>query len=828
MYVQANVLEKLKHSFTEKSLGKDNDDEIISLLEKVLFEIVDLDYSSHRGYVANLSHEIHHHRALPVPYLLSVYMGLLEALSYKDTITRRFVLDSNNKDCEVDVTEILEKFYHTSTIIVMHEFTPPATKYSDREMYGLIRSLIDYGNRQSIDKDEIHAEIQHRMLLFSFSRYYSKQIGVPNEYYVQFKSFIEIISREGYFQKARDLAEEALLCSFLDEEKPFGYLTHFSIFTQQLNISEALLYGALMLVSALKAPNLDFDLKKDIFFHSFTFMRNFNFIKYGEDIYFKYLLPLPISEYDKQKVETAYFYLLLNKEDITVVTKATNFLRNNLENILKYGSPSCLPWYTILNNIKYLFPKEYSAAHIEDVEKKLVDVVGNSVAANIKDKTLKGRKGSKAVIIEGLKQLTQSRNVSDVVSESNVLVITANRVLGTAVKEEDIESILLSHLVKSDASIAFTLSTSLGVEIIPLTFEVSPESVEMFDRYKDCVSNILALEKRKTFLWIGAHYENIYTVQYDEIDGFRSGLVPSCSLSSIRSWLRNALPSLGFEESRKSGEFIITYEEFWEENSATFNAEVPQVLLDIDAREGEIVVFTDVSISPFPHNLLMTRKKEFISTLGPITNALSFDNYRKHVASFISLDTVNLWAPTEEGDFAICQAFSKVMDNIGSYNIDVSESIIPSFKKYCDLNIFIAHGGRDEKTGFKYILPSSGKVYLDAGSVLGAGKIAVLFVCHSGSVTDQLFSNAIHSLIKDLFSLGYEAVIAPAWSLNIYIPGVWCGRFLDSLMAGDQVSYAVYNANMRIKEVYKEETAWAAMHLFGNPNLSTTNASGGL
>lgn len=41
--------------------------------------------------------------------------------------------------------------------------------------------------------------------------------------------------------------------------------------------------------------------------------------------------------------------------------------------------------------------------------------------------------------------------------------------------------------------------------------------------------------------------------------------------------------------------------------------------------------------------------------------------------------------------------------------------------------------------------------------------------------------------------------------------------FLESLEAGEYIIDAVHKANMKMKELYVAPSAWACLHLFGNP-----------
>jgi hypothetical protein len=67
--------------------------------------------------------------------------------------------------------------------------------------------------------------------------------------------------------------------------------------------------------------------------------------------------------------------------------------------------------------------------------------------------------------------------------------------------------------------------------------------------------------------------------------------------------------------------------------------------------------------------------------------------------------------------------------------------------------------------------------------------------------------------------LGYQAVIAPFWSLHIDIPPLWLPVFLQHLNKGETISKSAYHANTAVYNVYAAPGAWACLHIYGNPYL---------
>lgn len=92
-----------------------------------------------------------------------------------------------------------------------------------------------------------------------------------------------------------------------------------------------------------------------------------------------------------------------------------------------------------------------------------------------------------------------------------------------------------------------------------------------------------------------------------------------------------------------------------------------------------------------------------------------------------------------------------------------------------------------------------------------------MFTCYSGAITRYSYDNAMHTLAKKYLSNGYDSVVAPMWALSTEIIPIWLNAFMMNLNRGCVIIDCVYAANMSVKEVFPVPSAWANMHLFGNP-----------
>jgi hypothetical protein len=193
--------------------------------------------------------------------------------------------------------------------------------------------------------------------------------------------------------------------------------------------------------------------------------------------------------------------------------------------------------------------------------------------------------------------------------------------------------------------------------------------------------------------------------------------------------------------------------------------------------------------------------------------------------------TISSWIPTEDDDYALHLGHTKLVPLLEEqYGIKIITDLVPPSPLNANINVFMAHGGKGVE-GFRtiYTRNEEGHAIIKENGInriLGSGIIAVLFICHSAYVSPEIFSQRLISLCHHVLSLGYKAVIAPAWSLNPIITPVWLEKFLDCLKKGQRVSECVLNANVKVMESGFNEhhgfyapTGWAAMHLYGNPNI---------
>lgn len=809
----------LKKLFHEKiSLGQEVDDQIIEQLDEILYSINSLEIQDLRQQSATLSYELHDLGSNSVAYLMLLLFNKLEAVSFKPTrkASQFNSIEINDSDVAFFMKYFESCFDSCDNGIRILDFKPPSLSENEKvKVYSSTRSLLDKFVAEPINPNELNADIPPRMVCLALSRVLSSHFNCQHEFYIQFCSILQRMNRDGLFQESRDCAEEALLCSHNSNEIYFGYYVKLSLYTSQMNVIDSLINCCLLLTSLCQEKIISHELIEKLYIEIFLALRTFNFYDYAKDIYYKHIVNLNLNEFDKQKCDLALLYLNLMESNPETIKKSDVYIKLNKNKILNFGKSSLTPWFAFICNLKTNFPDQFSdAIALKEFEEIIVNILPSAEINALRNKILKGRPEGKEVVRAGLENLVRTRNSPDFIHEVNQLVVTANRVIETSIKTRDIEGILLAHQLKSDGSVYFDKShIQPDNNVIQYDFNVDLKNTSRFKKYLEFVERSLSVTSPKQFVWIGFNNDKLYCVIFEGGSFTFCDYVLSTNKKEIIDWIKVHLPELAFVDTPDTGSPFVTREDFWAKECNSIISTLP--CIDIPISSSELVLFCDVEFSSFPHNMIKTNGS-IVALNQAIHSPLSFDNYLQSKSVTVDIKNIFAWAPTVEKDMAISIAFSKLKDELGTNGINYDENLMPN--PSCDINIFISHGGRDGNSGFCGLYPTSGKSYM-TDKIFGHGKVAILFVCHSGSIVENHYSNSTHTLIKNLLKSGYETVISPSWSLNVSIPGIWAKEFINSLKSKKNITESVYQANLLIHNHYLSPSASTAMHIFGNGDV---------
>jgi len=390
----------------------------------------------------------------------------------------------------------------------------------------------------------------------------------------------------------------------------------------------------------------------------------------------------------------------------------------------------------------------------------------------------------------------------------------------SSIQEGDIEALLLVMLIKADYSIIFL--EKKGMELTPV--HIPHTDIESFEKIYGSESHVienLSSIDNISIIWLMLSEKKLFQLNLFKQD-FSCHFNNNWNYDTFQDLRRSDFFSkFQFDDTIKtrSGEVRMVLPEEHQDESVEIKKKINFAKLELDDSNKPLMVVLDIDIAGFPHNLFQESEGGFIYQNRAICNILSTEWYLKFANKTFLAENYSkaIWIPTEGGDFTINQLFGGLESTLTDYSFKIENSIKLENPISSELNIVTAHGSND--IALKQVFYPDGAPRLNINSFLGTGKVLILLVCHSGSTKSTPFKNSISTLIKEYISKGYISIIAPFWSLHISIPPIWVPVFIHSINNGDEINIAVHKANMAVFDIFPTPSAWACMHLYGDPYL---------
>jgi len=425
---------------------------------------------------------------------------------------------------------------------------------------------------------------------------------------------------------------------------------------------------------------------------------------------------------------------------------------------------------------------------------------------------------------EAIVKLEKVIGQDDFVYDNSAALLLSNRTLVYSFRNANVTGFLLSMRIKADFSILF--EPKYVADMVPF---VLPEAdVSGLDAiYDNPVSWLSPLTEPRAaaMVWLGIVEGQLFQLSLFQLN-FSFSQPPKWSFSEFAAKRNDKYFSkLKFDTSKKVRGQVRSIDP---DEHFAIEGEIARQLafgsISIPFGAASVLIVKDILLAPFPHNLLLDVNGEFIAKAVPVTNVLSAEWLTSRQQSFLKNDySKAIWIPTESNDDTLPYLFSHLEDEITNRNFEISQVVNPTKPLSSDLNIVCAHGAKD--IAELQILFHGDEISLNMSKIVGNGKVLVLFVCHSGSAKNQLFKNESASLISRFIQQGYEAVVAPAWALDITVARIWLPIFLSSIDNGDTIDQAVFKSNREVFNQIPNPAAWACLHLYGNPNLRIANTN---
>lgn len=794
--------------------------ELQKLLENVYDKIYEVqDVEKIRRSIGKLSRIFHSIGDNTVVVLLFVLMNKLHNINGVKLLKHTYI----------NVEPVYDKLtsYIESDIIINNgkfdflSHKKGRTTLGKKKLYVTILEMLkQYIRNTDQEKDDITITMVLLINMWDIS----PKVDRLHEFYIIFCSCLHKLHLSQQTQMVRDLAETALLLGVRNKTLHYSFYVRMAVYSRQFNIIDSLLSAHLMMHGYNYTHQENEIFASKVFLELLIALRNFRLYSFAEQVKQAHDKLNIEDPYDKHQFDMAIFNMRLMMDDKELFNSVNEYLDGN--DVLEFDIASGMPWLVLLLNLKRkdLAQFEKSKNLLESLVRleQHENICNSNVIVDFKKAMSSVVQDNKEAVQKSISNILQSRSVTDVNYELTMLQPVVKNLLKNSINSFDFEGILIAHALSS-GPLGFEINSEEPMAVLtPLSKGVNLPSPTIFDDYLNHLSKLIEESEHSVFLWVGCCDDFCYSVCLKER---KLSLYKNDTFNSkdLREWESTQTELLAFNDQPNLKSILDSNNEHWCRESCAILDNLP-IMTDI-YEANNITLFRDVNIAYLPPNLIKTTSGEILADLAPLHIPSTVELYLKGEPFTIDYNNIKLWAPVEEGDFAINIAFDKIDSVFSETSLIKITSLNPRNDLNKDINIFISHGGKDSLYGFKSISPAENKYFINESDVFGTGKIAILFICHSGSSKSSMFATKLDGLVSKVLDLGYECVLAPAWSYNVILTGVWTRNFVDALKDGKKISEATYLANKSVKSAYPSIGAYAAMHLFGNNGVILSNHS---
>ena len=618
-------------------------------------------------------------------------------------------------------------------------------------------------------------------------------------------------------QLARDYGENLLMIGYQEGMIAEAYFCASRAYIGAKHVLGGLLYLNVALLDLQTRNEVQKEMAFEIIWQILKIMRDANFHKQDFiDKLLKMYDGLGMDDYKTLSVYHTAFGIELYGDIEDTAKRIEAFLCDKRDVVYSNMEHSAVPWYTLIRSLRQLgaIGKYPVMDSLEGIMKAIMLQNGNENIVRFYDE----KEDKSALLMEELAKLETTRNPEDIGLDSHNALVLATDVLEKAVADSKPADFILAMRPKSDFSFAMT-DKKLESDFKKVDV-VDPKAEECNLPYGeiDSLACLLQTEKSDCVMWIGKGNSNVFRMtllgnmyKFDELSAI--------SAVDADKLQKETISKLVFSQTERDRSNTI-----YTKNELELKSEAEQIYLQMKECTvavpnivNRIFFVKDMALSAIPHQLMIDeRTGKFVGESCPSANVISTEfliksNFNDPLPKGYNK---SYWSPLnkETTFWGIKEGLKQVFED---YQFDVDDNDEPAVPLHADLNIVCAHGA-DNISDSEWFY-SGGTPIVNSKRAIGPGKVLVLFVCHSGSITHQYYDHTMHTIIKRYLRMGYSSVVAPMWSLNTEITKIWLPVFMEKVDAGGYVVDAVFQANMEVKKLFITPSAWACLHLFGNP-----------
>ena len=495
-----------------------------------------------------------------------------------------------------------------------------------------------------------------------------------------------------------------------------------------------------------------------------------------------------------------------------------DFLDSHREEFFKNLEHSAMPWITLVANVKMNCPSaDISRFNLYiEAAKSVVDYKSNTLYLD-----LFSHENEAEHLKELMVRLNTTRNVADYSHDNTLAMLYAKSLLDKAFLYKNHSYYLLGMHVRADFTFVRQSIRQNGLYRRAEFIDVNGKEYHLPIEDTKVLEDLMQQGEDNEVLWIGKGQCNLYSMLLLKGE-FSFGTLDSWSSLDIAALQSGIIRNLTYERDvKKPGQPIYSKDNVeLEQEAEALKQKLAACKIPVEEGAERLLIAKDMDVAAYPHQLLLDANSDkFVGCQLPSCNIISTEVFIKtNFEEPLHKDfTCAYWSPFDSQEFTFAMIKGHLEETLNKYHFICNDQTVPLRPINSEINIACAHGGADiSNTSWFY---ADDKPIVETDKIIGNGKLLILFVCHSGTISRPDYDNAMHTLIKRYIRMGYSSVIAPMWSLNTEILPVWLEVFMESVHQGEFVIDAVFKANMAVKEKYISPVVYACLHLFGNPFL---------
>lgn len=648
-----------------------------------------------------------------------------------------------------------------------------------------------------------------------------KKDDVMDLLFHSYNNIIDRLNTSGHSQHARDLAEGVLVVGYNEGMIADAYFSACRAYTGAHNIIAGLLFYYISLLELNRTGReINERFACDIYWQYLKICRLQGIYPQEEvELVEKRFKELDLSDYDRMSFyHTLFTTKLFAGKKYGLDREVTEFLDKNREAFYKGLNHGAMPWISLLASMQDLMPNgDYNGImpYVQSA-KQVAYREGNELLFDIVEENNLARR-----LKELMFKLNETRSRSDYAMDNHMTMVIAKKLLSQSYTNNNVPGFLLAMSPKSDFSIVMPMKESDNMYRRFEIDDVNGEELASVFESPAFLAQLLAPDDDDTIIWIGKGKQSYMMMNYAD-GGYRMTGDLIVSQKDINTAVVKYIWSQRYDREviEPGTPIYVKSDGELEEEGKILKKALSHFVVDIPIKARRVLFIKDLEIASYPHQLFTSKEQDgLVGALVPTCNVMSSELLVKtNLYPLLPKEfTKSFWIPYGGEEFTFDVIYGKLEDVIKKHQIKVQNQLNPQNPICGDIVLLCAHGGNDISSSEVFYV--NDKPILDTLESIGEGRIALLLICYSGTISHSHYDNAMHTLVKKLIQKGYSSVVAPMWSMPTQIITSWISTFMESMERGDYIVDAVFKANMVVKKDFVAPSAWACLHLFGNPYM---------